>query len=98
MGKQVAKRTSLFLLLITGIFALGFQILQRWDDGLGEPRRLAGMESTTIDESWEWHEFHFTEPCSAVSDKLGPWKEHWEKGSRKFVMSDMEDRESGPVV
>ena len=98
MRKHVAKRTSLYLLLITGIFALGFQILQRWDDGFAEPRRLAGIESTTRDGTWEWHEFQFAEPCSAVSDKLSAWKGHWETGARQFAMTDMEDRELGPTV
>lgn len=98
MGKLVARRTFLFLVLVTGFFAFGFQILRRWDDGLAEPRRLAGTESTAKDGSWEWHEFQFAEPCSAVSDKLSAWKEHWENGSRQFAMTDMEDRESGPRV
>jgi len=72
--------------------------LRRWDDGLAEPRRLARMESTTRDETWEWHEFQFAEPCSVVSAKLAGWKESWENGNREFTMSDMEDREWGPTV
>jgi len=96
MGIRQFKR-ALLALAAVGCLAAIVVVLLGADDGLGELRERGALEFVS-DGTWTWHEFQFAEPCQVLSPKLESWKARLERSGQPFVMTDMEDRETGPTV
>jgi hypothetical protein len=96
MGNGRFKKAGLALASFGCLAAIAI-VLLRADDGLNELRERGALEFVS-DSTWTWHEFQFAEPCHALSPKLESWKARLEGSGRHFVMTDMEDRQTGPTV